>query len=204
MANAPQSEQWLQKGFKYFNHFMVLLWRLGLGAWINLWPQVGGRILVITHKGRKSGLPRRTPVNYAIVNDELYITAGFGSKSDWYRNIQSNPEVQIWLPDGWYSGLAQEVSDEKLRLPVLRQVLINSGFAAYAFGGLNPNTISDEELQAATASYRLVRLVRTAPRTGPGGPSDLAWVWPLATFLLLPLLFTGRRSKRNCCCKKCR
>jgi hypothetical protein len=43
----------LRSGFKRFNRFMLMLWRLGLGPWVNLWPQVTGRIAVIAHVGRK-------------------------------------------------------------------------------------------------------------------------------------------------------
>ena len=77
-----RSEQDLRQGFKYFNRFMLLMWRLGLGRWINLWPEVGGRIMVITHTGRKTGMRRRTPVNYTIANGDIYCTAGFGGVSD--------------------------------------------------------------------------------------------------------------------------
>jgi hypothetical protein len=35
--------------------------------------------------------------------------------------------------------------------------------------------------------YMLVRIRREAARTGKGGPGDLAWLWPLAALLLLPL-----------------
>ena len=78
----------LRTGFKYFNRYMLLLWRLGLGRWISSWPSVGGRIMVLTTIGRKSGRPRRTPLNYAIVDGKVYCAAGFGSISDWYRNIE--------------------------------------------------------------------------------------------------------------------
>jgi hypothetical protein len=63
-------------------------------------------------------------------------------------------------------------------------VLIGSGFVAYV-AGLNPHRLSDAELQAVTASYRLLHIRRTQARTGPGGPGDLAWVWPVATLALL-------------------
>jgi hypothetical protein len=52
-------------------------------------------------------------VNYAIVDGEVYCTAGFGAVSDWYRNIRTNPEVEVWLPDGWWAGVAEEVTDAK-------------------------------------------------------------------------------------------
>ena len=183
----------LQRGFKYFNKFMLLMWRLGLGPEVNGWPKVGGRILVITHTGRKSGLQRRTPVNYSTVDGDIYCLSGFGRISDWYRNIKADPNVEVWLPDGWWAGVVEDVTDPERRLSLLRQVLVDSGFAAFAVG-INPYKISDEDLAKITTEYRLIRIHRTAERTGSGGPGDLAWVWPLATMILLPLAF--RRRKR--------
>lgn len=77
---------------------MVLLWRLGLGKWINARPAVAGRIMVLNHTGRKSGLLRQTPLNYAIIDGEIYCTAGLGETTDWYRNILANPHVEVWTP----------------------------------------------------------------------------------------------------------
>jgi hypothetical protein len=94
----PELEKQLQQGFKHFNRGMLALWRLGLGPWLSAWPEVGGQILVISHTGRVSGLKRRTPLNYAIVDGEVYIAAGFGSRSDWYRNLKVNPSLEVWLP----------------------------------------------------------------------------------------------------------
>lgn len=189
----------LRRGFKAFNPFMVLMWRLGLGAWVNAWPSVGGRIMVLTHTGRKTGLKRRTPVNYAEVDGDIYCVAGYGPRSDWYRNLVADPRVEVWLPGEWWEGLAEEVTQPEARLPLVRQVLIASGFAAY-LAGIRPKEISDEALSLATADYCLVRIRRAAPRTGREGPGDLAWVWPLAAMLLLPLALRKRRNG-NCCRK---
>lgn len=182
--------------FRYFNRFMLLLWRLGLGGMVNGWPAVSGQIMVLTHTGRKSGQRRRTPVNYAIVDGQIYCTAGFGAISDWYRNLLVNPNVELWLPDGWWAGRAEEVSNDPNRLFLLRQVLIGSGFAAYA-AGLDPRQMSDEDLAAASQEYRLVKIEREQACTGRDGPGDLAWLWPLSTFALLFLWLGQRQSRRN-------
>ena len=194
MTIDPRLEEQLRQGFKYFNRFMLLMWRLGLGPLLNMGPVMAGRYMVITHMGRKSGLKRRTPVNYALVDDEVYCMAGFGAASDWYRNIIANPQVEVWLPDGWYAGIAEEVTHPEARLPLLREVLIGSGFAAYA-AGLDPRQMSDKELDAATKDYPLIHIRRVAARTGRDGPGDLVWVWPLVVLSLLPLVLL-RRSKR--------
>lgn len=193
MTTSRQSENRLRQGFKILNRFMLLQWRLGLGGFVNIWPAVIGRIMVITHRGRKSGLLRRTPVNYAIVDGNIYCTAGFGQVSDWYRNIRADPHVEVWLPDGWWAGISEEIDQQNPQwLPLLRQVLVASGFAAYT-AGIHPHRISDAELQQVAAEYRLLRIRRTEARTGRGGPGELSWVWPLATMILLPLVLRRRR-----------
>ncbi len=188
------NEEHLRQGFKYLNRFMLFIWRLGLGGWLNGWPSVGGRIMVITHTGRKSGLRRQTPVNYALVDGEIYCTAGFGRLSDWYRNIQVNPQVEVWLPDGWWVGTAVDVSDDARRLFLLRQVIIASGFAG-RLAGLDPYHMPDAEFAAATNTYCLLQIRREAACTGPGGPGELAWVWPLLVMIGLPLLIWQRRKR---------
>jgi deazaflavin-dependent oxidoreductase (nitroreductase family) len=179
--------------FKAFNRFMILLWRLGLGAYGN-GTRLGGYIMVIKHIGRKTGLPRLTPVNYALVEGDVYCTSGFGEASDWYRNLQSNPAVEVWLPDGRWAGVAEDATALPNRVDLLRRVIIASGFAGPLFG-VNAKNLTDADFERLLASYRIVRIRRTAALTGRGGPGDLAWVWPLSTFILLFLL--SRRGKRR-------
>ena len=189
----PQVEESLRQIFKYFNRFMLLLWRLGLGSWFQFWPKVTGQVLVITHTGRKTALRRRTPVNFALVDGEIYCVAAFGDQTDWYQNILKHPDVEVWLPDSRWVGVAEDASNDGERPEIMRQVLIGSGFAAYMFG-VDPH-MTDEKLEKITANYRLIRIHRQEARTGEGGPGDLAWIWPLATFILLPLVFLCRKKR---------
>lgn len=185
---AEMDAEKIRQMLKYFNRFMLLMWRLGLGPWVNIWPEFIGRIMVITHTGRVTGLRRRTPVNYAIVDDEIYCLAAYGGGTDWYRNMVANHDVQVWLPDGWWAGEMADVSDAEDRLSLLRQVLIASGFAAPMFAGFDPKAISDEELDERTKAYRLVHIRRTRACTCPGGPGEMFIVWPLAVMISIALL----------------
>lgn len=70
----------------------ILLYRIGLGGLL------GHRFLLLTHTGRKSGLPRQTVlevVRYDRETGNYYIAVGFGKHSDWYKNITANPQVKI-------------------------------------------------------------------------------------------------------------
>ena len=190
------AEETLRQAFRLFNRFMLLLWRLGLGGWVNAWPDVGGRIMVLVHTGRKSGKRRLQPLNYAVVDDAVYCVAGFGRVSDWYRNAVAHPQVELWLPDGWWAAVAEDVSDAPGRLPLVRQVIIASGFAG-RLAGLDARSMPDAEFDRLTRSYRLLRLRRTLPRTGLGGPGDLAWLWQAATALFALLWWRGRGKGRE-------
>ena len=192
MEIKPELAQQLRQMFKTGNRFMLYMWRLGLGPLINFSPEVIGRIMVLTHIGRKTGEKRQTPINYCIQNGEIYVVAGFGSGADWYRNILKNPRVEVWLPDGWWEATAEDISRHPNRIELIRQVLIASAFAARAVG-IEPKTMSDEQIDNATRDYKLIRIRRTSACTGAGGPGELAWIWPVATFILLPLALRKRR-----------
>ena len=179
----PRLEDFLRQAFKWFNRFMLLMWRLGLGNWFR-YPNLGGQIMVLVNVGRKSGLQRQTPVNFALVNGELFCTAGFGHTADWYRNILVQPKVEVWLPHGRWVGEVEDITASVDYAQLMREVLIGSGFAA-RMAGINPKVISNEDLIAATRGYRLLHIRRTRAATGPGGPGELAWIWPVLTFLLL-------------------
>jgi deazaflavin-dependent oxidoreductase (nitroreductase family) len=155
----PQQLNTLRRVFHAMNPFMVFMLRIGLGWTMNIWPAVSGRIMVIKHRGRKSGKEYLTPVNYALVDGEIYCTAGFGSISDWYRNMLANPNIELWLPEGKRKARAEDVSDSPNRLFLLRQVIIASGFAGPLFG-INPKKMNDEQLDALSKEYRLVHFIK--------------------------------------------
>jgi deazaflavin-dependent oxidoreductase (nitroreductase family) len=164
----------LRKAFRSMNRGMVLMWRVGLGRWADAWPSVGGRILVVEHHGRKSGNRYLTPLNYTPEDRSRFCLAAFGTRSDWYRNALATGRVIVWLADGtWIARVADATDDEGAR-DRIRRVLIDSGFAARAFG-LNPRVMTDDEIDAATSAYRLVRL-DLIDRCDED-PADLRWVW---------------------------
>lgn len=187
------TETW-RRAFHAFNGFMRLMWRLGLGPAMNLFPDSTGQLMVLTHTGRKSGTLYRQPLNYAIVDGAVYCVAGFGPSSDWYKNILKNPRVQVWLPDGWWEGMAQDVTDTPERLRLIRAVIRASGFAG-RMAGIDAKTMEDAELDKLTRDYRLICVERTAARTGEEGPGDLVWVWQAATVVLLGLALFRRKDR---------
>ena len=73
------------------------LWRLPIGLYrVGLGPLLGRKFILLTHTGRVSGLPRQAVVE--VVHRDargLVAAAGFGRRSDWYRNVVANPRVTV-------------------------------------------------------------------------------------------------------------
>lgn len=187
----------MRQSFKVMNKYaMVPMWKLGLGKLINAWPDGMGRIMVLVHTGRKSGTVYQTPVNYTVIDGDVYCTAGFGQNTQWYKNIMVNNRIEVWLPDGWWVGEAHDVTEtDPEALAKLREVLIASGFAAYAFGDMDPRSDPDDVLAEKTAEYRLLRIRRVEARTGRGGPGEFDWVWPTLAMLFGFLLLIRPRRR---------
>jgi len=88
---------------KKFNHLMSANLRRGFGpTWM---------VLLLTTTGRRSGLARVTPLQFEQVGDDIYIASALGTKADWYRNIQANPQVHFTLRKKEYSALGEPVTD---------------------------------------------------------------------------------------------
>ena len=158
----PKQLNTLRRVFHAMNPFMVFMLKIGLGWTMEIAPSFSGRIMVIKHRGRKSGKEYQTPVNYARVDGEVYCTAGFGAISDWYKNLLARPETELWLPEGKRKARAEDVSDSPRRTFLMRQVIIGSGFAGPLFG-VDQRKMDDAQLDAATKDYRLIHFIMTQP-----------------------------------------
>ncbi len=77
---------------------------------------LGDRFLMLTHTGRKSGLPRRTVIE-VVQHDEAidtyYVVSGWAEKSDWYQNIRKTPQVKVQVRGRKFQSQAEFISQEK-------------------------------------------------------------------------------------------
>jgi deazaflavin-dependent oxidoreductase (nitroreductase family) len=72
-------------------------------------------IAILETTGRKSGLPRRTPVGKALEGDTLWVVAEHGRKAAWVRNIQANPRLRVRLGRRWRTATAHPLPDDDPR-----------------------------------------------------------------------------------------
>lgn len=78
----------------------------GIGRWIARTPRylyrvglgrlLGPRLLLLEHQGRRTGTNRQTVLEVIEADAmSLYVAAGWGAKSDWFRNITAEPSVAV-------------------------------------------------------------------------------------------------------------
>ena len=136
-----------------------IVYALGLGR------VMGRLVLLLTTTGRKSGLKRVTPLQYEEVDSVIYLGASRGLKSDWVRNIITDPHVEIRLKARRFDGLAEVITDTaqiadflELRLK-RRPRMVRAMLKA---GGL-PNPPKRDHLESYAKNIALVTICPQPP-----------------------------------------
>jgi deazaflavin-dependent oxidoreductase (nitroreductase family) len=117
-----------------FNPAIAGLTRLGVGFW-------GSRVLEV--RGRKSGEPRRVPVNVLGLDGDRYLVAPRG-QTQWVRNLRAAGEGRLLLGSRSETFRATEVEgDEKVE--ILRAYLRRWKWeVGRFFGGVGPDSPAEE------------------------------------------------------------
>ncbi len=94
----------------------------------------GGKVLLLTTKGRKSGKSRTVPVMQFDDGGRRFVIASAAGNPDhpaWFKNLQAEPEVGVELRGERYQARAHILSTEE-RAPIWKKVTaVAPDFAAY-------------------------------------------------------------------------
>jgi len=177
----------LRRFFRLLNkYFMIPVFRLGFGPFVG--NPITGYIMVLKTIGSKTGKERFAPVNYAILDGEIYCLSGFGEIAHWYRNLTTQPQIEMLMPTGTLSGRAATVTDADEWLRATRQILKNGGFAGF-LAGYNAFTISDEDLRSKGADLVVIRISPNGLHRGAADPGGKLWLWLTVVAVALILYF---------------
>jgi deazaflavin-dependent oxidoreductase (nitroreductase family) len=130
-----------------FNRAVAVLTRAGVSV-------AGSRVLEV--RGRKSGEPRRTPVNLLTVEGTRYLVAPRGH-TQWVRNLRSRGEGRLLLGRRAEPFAATELADDD-KPALLREYLRRWKWEVGAFfGGVGPDS-SDAELREIAPDHPIFRI----------------------------------------------
>lgn len=90
----PLTDRLPTGALRVFLRAPITLYRARLGG------VFGHRLLYLAHQGRKTGRRREAVlevVGYDSAVPEVFVVAGWGELSDWYRNITAAPALEVRL-----------------------------------------------------------------------------------------------------------
>ncbi len=179
--------------FRVANKYvMVPLHRAGLAAWLGN-PLTGWQCL-LTVTGRRSRVRRDAPLGYIVMDGATWVLAGYGPRTQWYRNVLADPRVELRLPGrAPVDALAEEVHDPDTRARVIPP-LARSMAIPGAVIGCFPATASDERILRCVSFVPLVRVTSLGGgefTAGPDDPGGRAWLWRQSVVVGLTMLLTA-------------
>ena len=137
-----------------------VLYRVGLGRLL------GHRFLLLTHTGRRTGARHRAlveVVRYTPATGEAVVVAGYGTSSQWWRNVRAGGPVWVDFgrgprparfrdvpPDEAVAALAAYERRYGVLAPLLRRVI--SALAGFDYRG------SDDDRRRAVAAMPMLAL----------------------------------------------
>ncbi|HRQ93092.1 MAG TPA: nitroreductase family deazaflavin-dependent oxidoreductase [Anaerolineales bacterium] len=76
----------------------------------------------LTTRGRRTGKAHEIEIWFGVYANSLYLLSGGGQESDWVKNLQMQPSVQVRLAGETYAATARLVHDAAEQL-LARQLL---------------------------------------------------------------------------------
>ncbi|HET9655495.1 MAG TPA: nitroreductase/quinone reductase family protein [Kineosporiaceae bacterium] len=153
--------QKLSSTFKVVNRYVLVLWRLRLGWCMSICPPLLGRVMLISHTGRKSGIVRQTPVNYRMIDGSVWLMAL--PAAAWWRNLQAEPRTELHLPFRRRRGVVKEVPIDAEHLGQIRAVLTSGGWIAATLDRFHGRRASDAEVLEHVHGFHLLQVVDLEP-----------------------------------------
>ena len=139
----------------------IWLYRAHLGGFL------GHQMLLLTHRGRKTGLPRQTVLevlHYDRASGTHVVSAGWGERSDWLRNVLQTPAVEIEAGGRQEAAeairLSPAATERELRYYARHHPLRVRAFSRLMTG--QPFRGNDADLQRLARAVPLVALRPTA------------------------------------------
>ena len=140
-----QQPGWFTKNI--FNRIVAGLTRMGISI-------AGSRVLEVP--GRKSGEPRRTPVNLMTFEGQRYLVAPRGH-TQWVRNLRASGGGKLFVGRREEDFTAVELADAE-KAPLLRAYLKRWKWeVGQFFGGVGPDA-SNEELLGIAPDHPVFRV----------------------------------------------
>jgi len=136
--------------WRLFFRIPLHLYNVGLRGWER---HIGVQLMKITTKGRRTGRPHSVLVDvigHDQAEDAYYVSAAYGARSDWVRNIRVNSVFKAQIGKRRFDATARRVPDLDAEDLLMKYIEGHRGYVKGLYGlmGVDLDTISDTELRA--------------------------------------------------------
>ncbi len=137
---AGQARPWSKQEERIGSVFIKWMSAINTWAFRATGGKVGGRflrgapVLLLTTTGRKSGLPRTSPLLYLEDGDNIILVASKGGMSHsplWFHNLESNPNCEVEIGTRKQAMVARRASAEEKRVLWPRLVAMYKDYDDY-------------------------------------------------------------------------
>ncbi|MCA9915680.1 MAG: nitroreductase family deazaflavin-dependent oxidoreductase [Anaerolineae bacterium] len=117
---------------KWLLFLPIVFYRIGLG-----WLLAPTPLLVLTTKGRKSGLPRHVVLECRQHGSKMYAVSGWGNRPHWVKNLQADPIVTIQYRGATHCARAHMVENSAEAMRALYMFQRTSRFYERLFASMS-------------------------------------------------------------------
>lgn len=168
----------------------IVLYRMGWGGVLD-----AINIMILTTRGRKSGSPRHTAIEYRRHGSKLYLISLWGDVPQWYQNICADSTVAIQMGKRHLAGRAYPVNNagEALRVLHLFRRRAPAVYDALIARLTDRDKIDLRTLPDVSGAMTIIRIdpLPDAP-IFPPVQTDLAWVSPVCAVLMMAVMALRR------------
>ncbi len=117
---------------KWLLFLPLYLYRIGLG-----WLLAPTPLLILTTRGRKSGLPRHVVLESRQHGSKIYAVSGWGNRPHWVKNLQADPIVTIQYQGATHCARAHIVENSAEAMRALYMFQRTSRFYEILFASMS-------------------------------------------------------------------
>jgi deazaflavin-dependent oxidoreductase (nitroreductase family) len=175
----------------------IWMYRMGLADVVSVVP-----LMILTTRGRKSGLPRRAVIEYRRHGRKIYAISAWGERPQWVQNLADDPCVTLQQGKRNIAARAKLVDDSSEALRVLylfrrtSPVVYDAVLARLADG----QVIDAKTLPDVSHQFTIIRFDPVEdPPSLPVVEADLAWIGPVSVLaaILLTVFLVINRTRRS-------
>lgn len=153
-----------------------LKWLLNLPVWVyraRLGWLFNSSLVVLVHRGRKTGAVRRTVLEalaHRPIEGEYRMLSGRGRNSDWFRNMQASPPLELWVGRKrmpvTYRVLGPREATESVRLHIEAYPRMSRRISPELVAAMEQGTLADVLTDIPVVALKPIVIDSSQPSTG--------------------------------------